>query len=222
MHARRWRNLNRIGARQEQLVTVQQAMGCGIPRSTFVQSAKRLGMSNLGGGVWAQPGAPNTYRRKLWVARLLYGDEVIFTARSALWLRRIISASPPQVEVHRGPAAHDRPRPGLRLVRARWREEDETVNLEGFRVAPTYRAFTDVASVVPLESLVRWLPAMDRLRLGTLEGLRQYISARGRFVGAVNLVAAVAVLKSDLPHSGAERFARRTIRTAGLVPHPRP
>lgn len=40
--------------------------------------------------------------------------------------------------------------------------------------------------------------------------------------GVVNLRAAVATLRLDLPHSGAERFGRKLLRAADLAPHPRP
>ena len=221
MHDKRWKQLFVTGGRQEQVVSVSQAIDHGIPRSTFVQAAHRLGMANLGGGVWAQCGAPNTYRRKLWVVKLTLGEDAVFTGRTTLWLRRIVTTMPAEVDVFCGDRVL-RNRKGRRCVRGRWGHEDTTINIEGFQTACVYRAFRDVAAVVPVETLLRWLPAMDRLRLGTIDELAKYLEDSGRFPGLVNLRAAIATLRLDLPHSGAERFGRKLLRAADLAPHPRP
>ena len=222
MYDDRWKKLLTLGSNQERVITVSQAVGCGIPDSTFVGAAHRLGMVRLGGGVWAECGAPNTYRRKLWVAKLMLGEEVVFTGRTVLWLRRIITATPSQVDIYCGPKRAVRPNATRRVVRSKWLDEDLTVNVEGFQTAGVYRSFTDAANVVPLETLLRWLPAMDRLRLGTIDELEAYMTERGTFPGSVKLVAAVASLQADLPHSGKERYARALLRAAGIAPHRRP
>ena len=221
MHDTRWKQLFVTGGRQEQVVSVSQAIDHGIPRSTFVQAAHRLGMTNLGGGAWAQCGAPNTYRRKLWVAKLTLGNDVVFTGRTALWLRRIVATTPVEIDIFCGERAL-RNLKGRRCVRGQWGDEDTTINIEGFQTACVYRALRDAAAVVPVETLLRWLPAMDRLRLGSIEELAAYLEGCGRFPGVVNLRAAVATLRLELPHSGAERFARRLLRAADIAPHPRP
>lgn len=222
MYDDRWKKLLTLGSNQERVVTVSQAVDCGIPDSTFVEAAHRLGMTRLGGGVWAECGAPNTYRRKLWVAKLLLGDEVIFTGRTVLWLRRIVSATPAQVDIYCGPKRAVRANSSRRIVRSRWLDQDITVNLEGFQTAGVYRSFTDAANVVSFETLLRWLPAMDRLRLGTVDELAAYMAERGQFPGCLKLVAAVTALQVDLPHSGKERYARTLLRAAGIAPYRRP
>lgn len=222
MYDDRWKKLLALASKQDRVVTVRQAVDCGIPDSTFVDAARRLGMSRLGGGVWAECGAPNSYRRKLSVAKLMLGDGVIFTGRTVLWLRRIVSATPSQVDIYCGPKRAVRVNSTRRIVRSTWLDSDITVNLEGFQTAGVYRSFTDAAAVVPLETLLRWLPAMDRLRLGTIDELSAYIGERGRFPGCVKLVAAVSALRADLPHSGKERYARTLLRAAGIAPHRRP
>ena len=221
MHDTRWKQLFVQGGRQEQVVSVEQAVEHGIPRTTFYDTAQRLGMADLGGGVWAQCGAPNTYRRKLWAAKLRLGDDVVFTGRTALWLRRIVSATPAGVDLLVGKRAL-RSTAKRRCIRGELSERDIVVKIEGFQTAGVYRAFVDVAPVVPLETLLRWLPAMDRLRLGTVDGLAEYLIEAQRRRGIVNLRAAIATLQSDLPHSGDERFARKLLKAADLAPYPRP
>lgn len=98
-----------------------------------------------------------------------------------LWLRRIISAAPDTVDILTGPRLHLHPRAGYCFVRSALLEQDDTVNIHGFRCVSVYRAFTDAAAVVPVESL--------------LEGL---------------------------PHSGAEKLARKLLRAADLAPYRRP
>lgn len=216
MDKQRWKKLFALGERQERVVTLAQAVECGIPPTTFHENARRLGMVRVSHGVWALPAAPNTYRRKLWVVKLALGDDVVFTGRTALWLRRVITATPHEADVLLPPGTHQRARPGVRFHRGRPLDDDSIVNLEGFRTACVYRAFTDVSAVAPVESLMRWIPAMDRLRLGHLDGLDEYVVRRGRFPGVVNTRAAAAALRNDLPHSGAERLARRSLRDVGI------
>ena len=208
--------------RQQQVFTTSQARALEIPSSTLHDRAKRLGLAHLGRDLWAVTGSPNTYLRKLWAAKLRFGDEVVFTGRTVLWLRRIITTTPSTIDILIRPQLHLRPRPGYCFVRSPRLDQDDTINLEGFRCVSVYRAFTDAAAVVPMDSLLRWLPAMDRLRLGTLEGLAEYYTCRGRFVGIVDLRAAVTVLLTGLPHSGAEKIARRLLKAADLAPYVRP
>ena len=208
--------------RQQQVFTSGQARALAVPYSTLHGTAKRLGMAHLGRDLWAVTGAPNTYLRKLWVAKLRFGDDVVFTGRTALWLRRIITSAPDTVDILTGRKLHLRARPGYCFIRSDLLAGDDTVNLEGFRCVSVYRAFTDVAAVVPMDSLLRWLPAMDRLRLGTLEGLVAYYVSRGRLVGVVDLRAAAATLLEGLPHSRAEKVARKLLRAAEIAPHRRP
>ena len=208
--------------RQHHVFSTGQARAHDIAYSTLHDTAKRLGMAHLGRDVWAVTGTPNTYLRKLWVAKLRFGEDTVFTGRTVLWLRRVIAATPNTVDILTGPGLHLRSRPGYCFVRSELLDHDDTINLEGFRCVSVYRAFTDAAAVVPMDSLLRWLPAMDRLRLGTLEGLLEYYRGRGRFVGVVDLRAAVAVLLEGLPHSGAEKLARKLLRAADLAPYVRP
>ena len=208
--------------RQHQVFTTRQARNCEIPYSTLHDTAQRLGMAHLGRDLWAVTGAPNTYLRKLWVAKLRFGDDVIFTGRTVLWLRRIITAAPDAVDILTAPGHHLRPRPGYCFVRSGLLEDEDTINIEGFRCVSVYRAFTDAAALVPMDSLLRWLPAMDRLRMGTLEGLIEYYGHRGRFVGIVDLRAATATMMERMPHSRAEKFARKVLRAADVMPYRRP
>ena len=208
--------------RQQQVFTTSQARALEIPSSTLHDTAKRLGFAHLGRDLWAVTGSPNTYLRKLWAAKLRFGGEVVFTGRTALWLRRIITATPATIDILTGPQLHLRARAGYHFARGGLLADDDTLNLEGFRSVSVYRAFTDAASAVSMDSLLRWLPAMDRLRLGTLEGLADYYGRRGRFVGIVDLRAAVTVLLVGLPHSGAEKVARKVLRAADLAPYARP
>ena len=217
-----WQRLMRTAGRQHQVFTTGQAEDCGIAASTLADMARRRIIVNLGYGVWACGAAPNTYDRKLWVAGLTLGSDVLFTARSVLWLRGIIGAKPQTVDVLTGTDHHLRKRPGVHFCRGTLLDEDESVNLKGHTTTSVYRSFTDAAAVVPLESLIRWLPAMDRLRQGDLDGLEAYSRRRKRYVGVVNLRAAIAILRSDLPHSGAERVARKALRGADLAPYIRP
>ena len=208
--------------RQHQVFTTGQAAACGIHRNTLIAMAPRLGIVDLGYGMWACGGSPNTYYRKLWVARLSLPDGAVFTGRTVLWLRRITTATPREVDILTGPALHLRPRKNTRLFRGALLEDDDFVNIEGMPTVAVYRAITDAAGVAPVEALVRWIAAMDRLRLGSVDGLAEYAASRGRFVGVVHLRAAIAILRSDLPHSGAERLGRRALRAAGIRPYPRP
>ena len=213
--------LMRTSARQHQVFTTAQAVDCGVSATTLRSLAPRIGIVDLGYGMWAGAASPNTYQRKLWVAKLSMSSDVLFTGRTVLWLRRIISAIPQEIDILIGPSLHLRPRARTRLFRGSIPEEN-SVNLEGMPTVGVYRAFTDAAAVVPVESLVRWLPAMDRLRQGSLDGLEEYAVKRGRFVGVVNLRAAIAVLRVDLPHSTGERVGRKALRAAGIPPYPRP
>jgi very-short-patch-repair endonuclease len=156
------------------------------------------------------------------VVRHALGDDVIFTGRTVLWLRQITTGTPSGIDVWSGPQAHYRGRKGVVFSRGAWVPSDAVTKVDGFATAPVRRAFTDVARVAAYDSLLRWLPAADRRRLMTLDALEEYVPLRGAFPGVVNLRAAMAVLRSDLPHSDAERFARRLVRDAGLRPYPRP
>ena len=179
-------------------------------------------MAKLWRSVWSAGGSKNTYHRKLWVVKLALGEDVVFTGRTVLWLRQIITATPDAIDILLGPGTGQRARNGVRFFRGAPFDSDATVSIEGFRTASVYRSVSDVAAVVPMESLMRWIPAMDRRRLGNLAGLKEHMTARGRFVGAVNLRAAIVSLERDLPHSGAERLARRSLRDAGMQPARRP
>ncbi|MDP9394396.1 MAG: hypothetical protein M3Q27_09180, partial [Actinomycetota bacterium] len=107
----------KIAGRQHQVFSTAQALQCDIRERTLRDVARRLAIANLGEGLWACAGAPNTYRRKLSVAQLRFGDDVVFTARTALWLRQIITANPPVVDVLARPDAHYRARTRTRFHR---------------------------------------------------------------------------------------------------------
>ena len=215
------RNLMRLAARQHQVFSTAQADNEGIESNTLAHMARRGHITSLGYGLWACAGAPNTYRRKLAIAQLSLGGDTVFTGRTTLWLRRVITQEPSSVDVLVDPDVHLRPRPGMCFFRGA-RDDDSSVNVEGHTTTSIYRAFSDVSKVTPVESLTRWLAAMDRLRLGHLAGLDAHCAQRGRFPGVVNLRAAVATLRADLPHSGAEKLGRTSLRAAGIAPYPRP
>jgi hypothetical protein len=222
MHDKRWRDLFKLAGRQEMTFSSQQAVACGIPAKTLHRAGPRLGCHSPWKGVWVVGGSRNTYRRKLWVVRHALGADVVFTGRTVLFLRQIITATPTGIDVWSGRQVHHRDRNGVVFHRGLWVPEDAVARIDGFATAPVRRAFADVARIAAFDSLLRWLPAADRRRLLTLDQLDEYLPHRGAFPGLVNLRAAMAALRHDFPHSGGERLARRLVRAGGLRPYPRP
>ena len=133
-----------------------------------------------------------------------------------------MSATPPIVDVLVKPDAHYRELAKVRFHRGAQLVDASTVKIERFVTTDVYRALADASPDVPVESLLRWLPAMDRLRHGDLDGFEEFLTRRGRFRGIVNCRAAIATLRSDLSHSGVERIGRSALRQNGFRPHPRP
>lgn len=214
-----WKALARRARKNDGIVTTADAIACGITRRTFYRQAQSHGWTRIHPDVWAAPGYPDTYDRKLSAAVAWLGDGFAFTGFTVLWLLGVVERPPPVVDVLRAEARQGPAHIAFHTGGA----DDEPVRRVNGRPATTAeRAFGDIAARITVVQLARLVARACALRCTTLARMLAYRAAKGRCPGSATMHGALTALQSDLAHSRDEERARRLLRAAGLTFHAGP
>lgn len=211
-----------LAARQHGVVTVEQAVGLGLSRSTFQRLAQREGWRRIHRGVYLLPGVERTVLQDCQAALLAAGPDSVLCRRTAGSLHGLLPV-PPVVELflpdtERAPVLR-----GVRVARTRTLLPSDLTVVQGLTVTHAARTAVDLAAVIEPPDLRAYLIGGRQRRLVNLE----WVERRAREIGRVRGVGVVKRLAWELHpehcDSVLEAICRELIRQAGLaVPHAAP
>lgn len=180
----RWAAVIELGRRQHGPVAVRQAVGLGVPRTTFADHVRREGWERPFPGVAVLPGARLDHRVRARAAALAVGAGAVVTGPSALHLHGIVDEPPVRVDLVVGATRRARELDKVRIARSRTLREDDHAEHDGVRVAGPPRAVLDAARRAGTSQLRGWLTDGRQRRLLDVAEVAgraaRAVSARGR------------------------------------------
>ncbi len=198
MVATGWSQVYAVAAAREGVVTVADGRRAGIPASTWNDTARRQGWSDLGGGVRLLPGLPLSRSARLWAAVLALGPTAVLSHHTALELHGMTRWPDPDDLVHVvvDHRCTREPSHGSRRHRSRRFEAADHTVVSGHPVTTVARTLVDVAGQFgrsQLEGML--LAARQRGAFDLLGQVRSQLDRRPRVRGAGRLRVAAAVLE---------------------------
>jgi hypothetical protein len=161
---RMWNELGQVAQRQAGVVSLGQAVGCGISPHQLRRRAANDGWRRLTARTWLLPGSSLTPAARAWSAALTVTSDsrhglpgAAITGRAALWLRSLVPAPPELVEVV---VPHGRRVPkadGITVMRSRTLRDDDVRPVNELPVAVVGRACLDIARREPQAASIRGL-----------------------------------------------------------------
>lgn len=199
-------------ARQAGVITVAQAVGCGLSAAIVHRRARDGGWMRLHPGVYLVGGHRLGDEARVLAAGMWAGDRAVVTAEAAAYWHRMLDRAPAVIEVTVPAGAKPRPQPGIRLRRRDLPWQD-VIHTRGIRVAQKQLAVLETALSLPdgstfldraLQKHVRF-PAFYRAYCRNMGG-HGYAEA-GRLISAA----------ADRADSAAERLLVKLLREAGIT-----
>jgi very-short-patch-repair endonuclease len=179
------RNVTKIAERQHGLITLGQALECGLTR---VQVRERLRAGRwlaIGRGVYRIAGAPCTWQHRLMALTLVAGPNAAASHRAAAALlqiwgfeRRIVEVTTPRIQQRR-------PKYPLGTIVHRWRPfpAHHLTVIEGITTTRVARTLVDLAGVIHparAERAVDTCLSAKIVTFHTLRGTFYELASRGR------------------------------------------
>jgi hypothetical protein len=217
-----WAELIAVARRTQHVVSIDQAVACGLNPSTLRRRAAAEHWERLHPGVFALPGSTATWERKISAALLAIGGKVAACRETAAYLWGLIEREPDLVDVvlppgRRAPALKD-----VRALRSRTVIPADLHCLHGLAVTSPTRTVCDLAAVI----------RDDELRLSILNGCRRGVldlaAVRRRHMGLLYAPGATLLSRvlDELDSQRSDRIfeyeVRTFVRSHGLIPHPTP
>jgi hypothetical protein len=147
-----WNELGRVARRQAGVVSLGQALTCGISGHQLRRRAASDGWQRLTARTWLLPGSSLTPAARAWSAVLTVTSAsrhhlpgAAITGRAALWLRGLVPGPPELVEVV---VPHGRRVPrasGITVMRSRTLRDDDVRPFNDLPVTVVGRACLDIA-----------------------------------------------------------------------------
>ena len=204
--------LHGLLARQDGLITVEQAARRGLPARTLRRRVQQEGWTRVAPRVLLAAGHPFTDRARLRAASLWAGDRAVLSGPAAAWWHGMLGTVPDVVEVTVPRTAGLRPRRGVQ-VRRRDLALTDQCGVDG--VWLTAKPLTTVETAVSVPDGSVFLDRALQRHVAFPAVYRAYcrnLGARGGADVAVLLAAA-----ADRADSAAERLMRALLRGAGLT-----
>ena len=208
--------------RRRGFATRVDAVGAGVPDSTFTDLAARLGLTDRHTGLWAPSEAPLPPRRAAEAALAVVGEPALLTGATGLALLGVTEAAQADAEVvvplRRSPVSRE----GICVHHTSTYDDVRSQTVDGLSVARAERCFMDLAAHATHKEITTLVAHADRRRLVTLGTLDAEVARRKRFPGRTLIRRAIAEMRDEVVHSAYERLGRRLLREAGHKPHRRP
>lgn len=215
-----WAELYRKASETLGVVDPRSADAAGVPRSTFVNRARREGWPEPFPRTFVLPGWPVNGLARTVAAALWAGDGAYVTGRSALALHGLIRTPPSTVELL---VASNRRRIDHPRIRTRWTGQLDSASIAlaaGTQVTDVARSLAELAAsattphlrAVAIDATVRGLL--------TVKDMDREIESRERFAGRGRYRRIRADLEGDGSDSGFEFEARDRLIASGVPPDP--
>lgn len=199
-------------AQQSGVITLAQAVGCGMSPATVHRRARHGGWLRLHPGVYLVGGHRLSDRARVLAAGLWAGDVATVTGPAAAYWHRMYDRAPALLDVTVPLSAKPRPQPGVRLHRRDLLRPD-VIAVHGLRVTDKALTALETALAVPDGSTFLDRALQQHVRFPAVH--RAYCRNMGRrgWGEAHRLIAAAA----DRADSAAERLLVRLLREAGVT-----
>ena len=219
----RWADFLARGIARHGVVTLADAVDCGIPPATLQRRVAREEWPALHAGVWALPGAPDSPLRASAAALVASPDHSMLARRSAAWLWGLRDTAPPRTEVL-VPHGESRPRrDGIVTLQSRSLRPVDGRIREGLRVTSPARTIADLARVTSSHHLAEIVVRARQRGLVDLPELAAQVAVMRKAPGIPRLRAVVDMLSGERVDSMLEHDVRVSLANARLpVPAPEP
>jgi hypothetical protein len=199
--------------------TVREA---GISDAAFTRHATDVGMRNTRRDLWVPAGVELSHDQRLEIITEEFPDGLLVTGASGLHVEGVIATPPQNVEVLVPSARNLRNWPATCIHRSATFEQVRAHHVGGRKVAAIPRCFADHAAHVGVDELCQDISTAIRKRRCTLGTAAMELGVRQRYPGRGRHARAIALLSTEVVHSGGERLARRLLRRGGLEFHREP
>jgi very-short-patch-repair endonuclease len=196
--------LERVLERQAGVVTLAQALACGVCADVVQRRAAAGAWTRLYPAVYLAGGHRVTDEARVWAAWLWAGDDTVVSGRSAAFWHRLLPDLGARVEVTVAQRRKPRAQPGVR-VRRRDLPTADTVRFRGLRTTGVPLTVLETTVALPDGSAFLDRALQRHVRLDELE------QAYRRNAGARGWPAARRLLDAAAP--GAESTAERLLVT---------
>jgi very-short-patch-repair endonuclease len=203
--------LHGLLARQDGLVTVEQAARRGVPASTLRRRVHGDGWARVAPRVLLAAGHPWTARARVRAASLWAGDRAAVSGPAAAWWHGMLADAPATVEVTVPRGSGLRERPGVRIRRRDLAAADQ-VGVAGVWLTGKPLTTLETAVAVPDGSV--FLDRALQRHVGFAAVYRSYCRNLGARGGAG--IAALLTAAADRADSAAERLMISILRGAAL------
>jgi very-short-patch-repair endonuclease len=215
----RWDEIGRIAGRQDNVISFEALLRCGLSASTVTREAAAGRLRREHHGVYLVGPAPPSFRARCRAAVMAVGDRAAVSLRFAAALDGY--APEPTGPVHVTVSGRfARSRPGI-VVHRSTLARDEVRHVGDIPRTSPARTICDLAAIEPREAVEDLLTQARVMRLLTDRQLRAAIDRAPHRPGR-GVIRAVLQHEGDggFTESRAERLARRLLQDAGL-PMPR-
>ena len=208
-----------LAARQHGVVSIRQLTGpLGYSPSAVSRAVRRGRLHRIHRGVYAVGHRRLSRHGGCLAAVLACGPESLLSHHSAAWLWGLWRGAPNPFEVTT--PVHRRPKPPIRVHRARGLRREDRALREGIPVTSVPRVLLDLAAVIRFDRLRRALERAEELGLFDLREVERLLARSGGHHGAEPLRRAAALYRSPaVVRSELERRFLALVLDAGL---PRP
>lgn len=212
-----------VARRHHHVVSVGQAVACGLDPATLWRRATREGWERLYPGVFALPGSVATYERQTSGALLAVGGKVAACRRTAAYLWGMADRPPSVVDLVLPPGRRAPALEGVCALRSRTVVPADLRCVRRLAVTSPARTICDLAAVMRDDHQLRlfMLTASRRGALDLAEVRRRHVGL-ARAPGATRLARILHELDAQRPYAIFEHEIRAFISSSGLVPHPTP
>jgi predicted transcriptional regulator of viral defense system len=217
-----WAKLIAVARLHHHVVTVDQAVACGLAPATLWRRAAAEGWERLYPGVFALPGSTVTHERQTSGALLAVGGKVAACRQTAAYLWGMIDRAPSLVDLTIPPGRRAPELEGIRALRSRTVIPADLGCVRGLAVTSPARTVCDLAGIMHGHELRLLVLAARRRNVLDLAELRRRHMSLSRSPGATRLGRTLHELDAEGLDSVFEHEVRAFVHSRGLTPHPTP
>ena len=138
--------IEELAVRQWGLFTRVQVLALGGDDGLIARRVRAGRWIMVVPGVYALPGWPDSWRRRLWLAHLDLGPESVVSHEAAAALHGLTLFPPDEIVLTVANGAHPRRDGGMTVIQSTDLQDDHITHVEGLPVTTVARTFFDLAS----------------------------------------------------------------------------
>lgn len=214
------RRLAELSVRQHGVVHRRQAEALGIPGRTLSAWVGQAGWQRLQRAVYAPPGSPDTFERRVSAALLAAGPRVLAARSTSARLWRLTDSCLSGVELV-VPVGRGVPRlTGVTITRSRTLLLADAALVDGLAVTSVARTICDLAAARGEDELRELVAVAVQRRATTIAAIADRLCRLPSLRGGGRLRAVLLQLQGDRTDSTLERRVRKLLCDGGVPPHP--